>query len=94
LGDYGTPHSAALQWGCDHEHDTIQQYMVTTSTNVEECGVLSVDYPFLAASPDGVIYLRNDEFGIMEVKCLYKHRDSSIEMACQDPSFCLRVENN
>ena len=96
LGDYGTPHSAALQWGCDHEHDAIQQYMVTTSTNVEECGVfLSIDYPFLATSPDGVIHLRNREFGIMEVKCPYiKHRDSSIEMACQDPSFCLRVKNN
>jgi len=86
LGDYETPHSAALQWGCDHEHDAIQQYVVTTSTNVEECGVfLSVDYPFLTTSPDGVIHLRNEEFGIMEVKCPYKHCDSSIEMACRIP---------
>jgi len=36
----------------------------------------------------------NEEFGIMEVKCPYKYCDSSIEMACQDLSFCLRVENN
>jgi len=35
---------------------------------LEECGVfLSIDYPFLATSPDGVIYLRNEEFGIMEL---------------------------
>ena len=31
LGDYGTPHSAALQWGCDHERSAVQQYMVATS---------------------------------------------------------------
>ena len=91
LGDYGTPHSAALQWGCDHERDAIQQYMVTTGTRVEDCGVfLSVDYPFLATSPDGVIWLRNEKFGIIEVKCPYKHCDNSIEMVCQDPAFCLK----
>ena len=95
LGDYGTPHSAALQWGCDHEHDAIQQYMVATGTRVEDCGVfLSVDYPFLATSPDGVIWLRNEKFGIVEVKCPYKHRDNSIEIACQDPAFCLRIDGN
>ena len=95
MGDYGTPHSAALQWGCDHERDAIQQYMVATGTCVEDCGVfLSVDYPFLATSPDGVIWLRNEKFGIVEVKCPYKHHDNSIEMACQDPAFCLSIDGN
>ena len=95
LGDYGTPHSAALQWGCDHESSAVQQYMVATSVQVDECGVfLSVDYPFLATSPDGVIWLGNEEFGIVEVKCPYKHRDSSIEMACQDSAFCLSVDGS
>ena len=94
LGDYGTPHSAALQWGCDHEHSAIEQYMVEAGVQVEECGVfLSVEYPFLATSPDGIIYLGNEEFGIVEVKCPYKHRDSSIELACQDSAFCLGIDD-
>jgi len=93
LGDYGTPHSAALQWGCDHERSAVEQYMVATGLQVEECGVfLSVDYPFLATSPDGTICLANEEFAILEVKCPYKHRESSIEIACQDVAFCLRVD--
>ena len=69
-------------------------YIIATSTNVEECGVfVSVAYPsFLATSPDGFIQLRNEELGIVEVKCLYKHRDSSIEMACQDPELCSEMK--
>ena len=39
LGDYGTPHTAALQWGCDHESDAIQQYMLLSGLQVEDCGV-------------------------------------------------------
>ena len=72
-----------MQWGCDHEHDAIQQYMVATGVQVEECGV--------ATSPDGIIRLGNQEF---EVKCPYKHRDSSIELACQDSAFCLNIDGH
>ena len=95
LGDYGNAYSAALQWGCDHEHDAIQQYMVATGAEVEECGVfLNEDYPFLATSPDGIIKLGSQEFGIVEVKCPYKHRDSSIQLACQDSAFYLSIDGN
>ena len=45
--------------------------------------VRTVDHPFLATSPDSVIWLLNDQFGIVEVKCPHKRRDSSIEMACR-----------
>ena len=36
LGDYGIPHTAALQWGCDHELGAIQQYMLLSASQVEE----------------------------------------------------------
>ena len=69
--------------------------MVATGVEVEEYGVfLSVDYPFLATSPDGIIRLGNQEFGIVEVECPYKHRDSSIELACQDSAFCLSIDGS
>ena len=90
LGDYGIPHTAALQWGCDHETDAIQQYMLLSGSQVEECGVfLSEQFPYLATSPDGIISFGNGKFGVVEVKCPYKHRKNSIEEACKDPSFCL-----
>ena len=69
--------------------------MVATGAEVEECGVfLNEDYPFLATSPDGIIKLGSQEFGIVEVKCPYKHRDSSIQLACQDSAFYLSIDGN
>ena len=71
LGDYGIPRTAAIQWGCDHESDAIQQYVLTRGSTVEECGVfLSEEFPYLATSPDGVISIDNERFGVIEVKCL------------------------
>ena len=26
LGDYGVPHTVAIQWGCDHEGDAVSSY--------------------------------------------------------------------
>ena len=47
--------------------------MTLTENCVEECGVfLSKEYPYLATSPDGIIHLMNEEFGVTEVKCPYK----------------------
>ena len=93
MGDYETPHSAALQWECDHECNAIQQFMAVTGVNV---GVfLSIDYPSLATSPDSIILLDNEKFGIVEVdievKSPYKHCDNSIETACQDQALCLSI---
>ena len=50
---------------------------------------LSVEYPYLASSPDGSILVGNGKFGLVEVKCPYKHLKSSIEVACKNPTFCL-----
>ena len=75
---------------CNHESDAIQQYMLLSGLQVEECGVfLSERFPYLATSPDGIIHLDNGKFGLVEVKCPYKHCKNSIEVACKDTTFCL-----
>jgi len=54
LGDYGSPRTAAIQWGCDHESDAICSYSLKTQMTVCECGIfLSTSLPYLAISPDG-----------------------------------------
>ena len=62
LGDYGTPH---CNGDVIHERDAIQQYtFVKIWSNFHGLNTcmynrfLSVDYPFSATSPDGVIQLR------------------------------------
>ena len=49
LGDYGMLHTAALQWGYDHESDAIQQYILLSGLQVKDCRVfLSEQFPYLA----------------------------------------------
>ena len=69
LGDYGIPHTPAIQWGCDHESDAVYQYVLTRGSTVEECGVfISEEFLYLVTSPDGVISIDNERSGVVEVK--------------------------
>ena len=60
-----------------------------TSTEVRQCGLfINPDFPFLAASPDGVIESNNE---IIEIKCPYNGRNKKIQQG-KDFSF-LTLEN-
>lgn len=52
---------------------------------------MSTEFPFLGATPDGLIYTGLGRIGLLEVKCPYKHRNSMIVDACKDSAFCLMV---
>ena len=74
LGDYGSPHTAAVQWGYGHETDAICSYARKTQMAVRECGIfLSSSFPYLATSPDGIISLDDTSFGLVEVKCPFHY---------------------
>ena len=45
LGDY-MPHTAALQWGCNHNSDPIQQYILLSGLEVADCGVFFFNEQF------------------------------------------------
>ena len=57
-------------------------------------GFLSVTYPFLGASPDGIIIGEGDEIGIVEVKYPFVHRNTTISKACDDKTFRLMKTEN
>ena len=42
---------------------------------------------FLATSPESIILLDNEKFGIVDVT----HHDNSIETVCQDQVLCLSI---
>lgn len=86
----GRPKSAAINWGCDIV--ALEAYQQRTTTEVDMCGLfLSTALPFLGATPDGLIYAGLGAIGILEVKCPYKHRNSTIVDACKDSGFCLSI---
>ena len=58
---------------------------------------MSLIDPWLAASPDGIIYdPRNPEciVGIVEIKCPYKMRGETLAEACQMATFFLEDNQN
>lgn len=70
-----TVHTRALAYGKIHEPIAITQYEDKYSLNVQKCGLfISSEYPFLAASPDGLL----GDDTVVEVKCPYSARNYEI----------------
>jgi hypothetical protein len=94
LGVYGYPVSPAISWGIQHESDAINMLESIKKVHVEPCGIcISEQYPFLGASPDGIVHGEDSGAKLVEVKCPFKHRDKTIEEACHDPMFCIELRD-
>ena len=52
--------------------------------------VISSDYPYLGASPDGIVSCGCCGIGVNEIKCPYCKRDNSINEAVEDKKFCVQ----
>ena len=89
-----------MAWGRNNESHALEKYrqekiaaghenMVVTHSGLW----VSPDHPFLGASPDAAVYdpSESQAFGFAEVKCPYKHKDSTPKDACADPTFCCEI---
>jgi len=55
--------------------------------------VINSQWPFIAASPDGIINCTCHGQGVLEIKCPYSHRYESVEEAASnDENFCLKED--
>ncbi|KAF4103621.1 hypothetical protein G5714_016504 [Onychostoma macrolepis] len=95
-----TATSSAIGWGIDNEETARQAYVSLKAPQhmnlkVEQCGfIINPLFPEVGASPDGLIHCTCCGKGCLEIKCTFKHRNSSILQACADEStFCLQVTN-
>lgn len=60
------------KYGKDNELNALKEFMKIMGITVKSCGLfVDRNYPFLAASPDGLI----DDDGMVEIKCPYKARN-------------------
>ena len=90
--------SAATSWGIQNEARAIEQYVLFQHAHghdhlvVTPFGFLvSRQYPFLGASPDGAVYdptSMQEPFGFLEVKCPFSHCNETPEQASTSPRFC------
>ena len=91
------PNIPALRWGRKNEDKAISDYKTEMVQNhgdfeMHTVGLLiSTKYPFLGATPNGVVSCSCCGSGLLEVKCPYKYRDI-IPSDITDANFCLQTQ--
>lgn len=94
-----SPNIPALKWGTDHEDVARQAYIRHARSHlnlsVSSSGlVVNPLYPYIGASPDGVVTCQCCGQGLLEIKCPYKFKDVSpiVEEALNDKNYCLKKD--
>lgn len=89
--------SPQTAWGKQHEKKAREAYKLasrTIHTNFQcrESGLhISVDHPFLAASPDGVVSCTCCGDGVLEIKCPYNGREGPTRQLAAAKSSCITL---
>ena len=99
LGNTLQKTATSMEWGSQHESIAFEMYKQKKLRENSEIVVgksrlwISPKHPFLGASPDAAIYdpTEKEPYGFAEIKSPYKHRSSSLSMACEDTNFCCRL---
>ena len=91
--------NAAVSWGCQHESDAIQEFLDIFAIDHSDIGfrrsglVVNTKYPFLGASPDGVVSCSCHGKMLIEVKCPYRCSCQHLtEIVEGDKNFCLHKD--
>ena len=79
-------HLPQIKWGNAHEKDAIKSFMSDVASQhdgglqgFKQCGLfIKPDYPYLAASPDGLFFCKCCGLSIIEAKCPYTVRNQNI----------------
>ena len=85
----------ATMWGCKHEKLAREFYCnnaVKSHVNfsVEDVGLmLNPKWPYIGASPDGMVNCDCCGKGVLERKCPYCHKNEGIIEASNDKKFCV-----
>lgn len=88
-----------FRWGCDNEERARQCYVELQSKmhsnfNIEQSGLqINPAYPFLGASPDGLVSCTCCGNGLLEVKCPFSGKDVGLQVAAENKDFCLELSN-
>ena len=88
--------NSATRWGCEHEATAVDEFFNWFSLDHDDpellsCGfVISKKFPFLGASPDGIVTCSCHGKYLIEVKCPHRCSNKSLQEAVQESSFYLK----
>ena len=90
--------TAATKWGCSHEGEARQAYVERMKEHhnfdVKDSGlVINTNSPYIGASPDGRISCDCCGEGVLEIKCPYCARNSSVNEVASLQNTCLVVND-
>ena len=97
---YGNFSTEATRYGLAAEkpaRDIYKQRHIEFHPDVSvlETGLhISPDYPYLGASPDGLIQCSTCGFGVIEIKSPFKYRNATWQEAAQDTANGCSIEGN
>jgi hypothetical protein len=109
MGYYGNLQKKCLAHGQDFEPVARRCYINETGNQVTPCGlVISKDFHFHAASPDGLVTDITGEKGLLEIKCPFCLNEQPLEVtgrptctctpyvdiAAKLPSYCINDGNS
>ena len=89
--------TAATKWGCTHECVAQETYEHSQRSKHRELKikvsgfVISHQYPFIGASPDGLVSCLCCGPGLLEVKCPFNCKSVSLADAAESAKFCLEL---
>jgi hypothetical protein len=93
-GNAATRYGATMENQTKQEYQTYQQQHHHPGLKVANCGLfVSLDNPWLAATPDGVVNDFSDEIqplGIIEIKNPHSIRSQTLTEASLNKTFCLQ----
>ena len=92
--------SKATLWGCRREKLARDFYSMQITRRhctfeVNESGLfLNPKWPYLGASPDGIVTCCCCTQGVVEIKCPFCHRNDAVAESSHDVQFCLKKSSN
>lgn len=86
--------SAPTSYGQANEKTAKQMYIKSSGNHIHDVGlVVNPLFPFLGATPDAKI-CEKSLTGILEIKCPYSVRDSTLLEACENQTFFLEISGS
>ena len=85
LGEYDLSRVKAVTWGVNNEEEGVKAFTRLTGQKVTDTGIWLDPSGILGASPDGLV----GDDSVLEIKCPYTQRNSTIVDAVMSEKFCL-----
>lgn len=90
MGEYDLSGMQAIQWGVTHESVAVDTYKLAKECEVTQSGVWLDETGCVGGSPDGIV----DENVIIEAKCPFSLRQTTVTSALDKGNFMLKKDSS